>query len=143
MKRNFLKGQNATFQDTSELQQHMIDNFNSESFTKDQLSEDAYYVYSGYGQESVDRINFEVRQKFPLRTLPDIDYKLGDCDFISFAYLFKNFRFSTPFEYVDWFDFKEKNVPAFQAVGKKQKRQLYYKYYNSSNDFMIGITTAG
>ena len=38
------------------------------------MSEDAYYVYSGYGQQAVNQINFDVKQKFPLRTLPDLDY---------------------------------------------------------------------
>ncbi len=141
MKKSFLFGQNATFSNTTNLQSHMVNNLNSEIFTRNELSEDAYYVYSGYGQSAVNQINFDIKQRFPLRTLPDLNYTINDQDFISFAYLFKNFRFKAPFQAIDFFRFKNVTVPAFQTSNAKQRSQLHYKYYNSSNDFMIGIKT--
>ncbi len=33
------------------------------------------------------------------------------------------------------------STTAFEALNSKQKRQVYYKYYNHSKDFMIGIRT--
>ena len=65
IKRSFLNGNNATLFNTTVLQQKMVDNFNAELFTKSELSENSYYVTSGYGQNTVERINFEVREKFP------------------------------------------------------------------------------
>lgn len=58
MKRSFLMGQNATFQNASELQQKIADNYNSERFTQDQLSEESYYVGLGYGIKGQEKINF-------------------------------------------------------------------------------------
>ena len=55
--------------------------------------------------------------------------------------MFKNFQFQTPFEPEPGFYFKNTPVDGFQAMGTKQKKQIYYKYYNSMNDFMIGIET--
>lgn len=119
----------------------MIDNLNSEVFSKQQLSEDAYYVNAGFGQQTVNRINFDIKQKFPLRTLPDLKYQLNSLDFISYSYLFKNFKFQTPFSDYNGFKFKNITVRAFQTMYSKQRKQLYYKYYNNTNDFMIAIKT--
>jgi len=55
--------------------------------------------------------------------------------------LFKNFQFQTPFDPEPEFYFKNSFVNGFQAIGTKQKKQIYYKYYNSMNDFMVGIET--
>jgi len=40
-----------------ELAVNMADNFNNSAFALKDLSEDSYYVRSGYGQETVERIN--------------------------------------------------------------------------------------
>lgn len=50
LKHKLLNGNNATFKNMNEIQSHMVENFNSQLFTKQELSEDAYYVYAGYGQ---------------------------------------------------------------------------------------------
>lgn len=71
--------------------------------------------------------------------MPNLDYLMNERDFISYAYLFKNFRFPVPFAHLPTFTFKGVTTPGFHAMGTKQKKQVYYKYYNSSNDFMIGI----
>lgn len=75
--------------------------------------------------------------------MPDLKEKLNVNDFISFAYLFKNFKFPIPFERSPQFSFKGINMSGFNAMSLKQKKQIYYKYYNNSNDFMIGIDTQG
>jgi len=76
-----------------------------------------------------------------LRTLPNLDYKLSTLDFISFSYLFKNFKFPIPFSDYNGFKFKNVTVRSFQSQNAKQRKQLYYKYYNNTNDFMIAIRT--
>jgi len=53
--------------------------------------------------------------------------------------LFKNFKFPIPFTDYYGFKFKDTTVRAFQAQDSKQKKQLYYKYYNNRNDFMMAI----
>jgi hypothetical protein len=37
--------------------------------------------------------------------------------------------------------FKNVSVEAFSAIKSKQRNQLYTKYYNNSNDFLMGIQT--
>ncbi len=61
LKKGLLKGENPTFSNTTELQQKMVDNYNTELFTKAELSDESYYVTSGFGQSTVERINLEVR----------------------------------------------------------------------------------
>lgn len=51
-------GNNATFKNPTNLQQKIVDNFNSEQFTRDQISDKTYYVGSGYGPDAQNRINF-------------------------------------------------------------------------------------
>lgn len=36
----------------------ILDNLNAETFKSNQLSEESYYVKSGYGQNTIDAINF-------------------------------------------------------------------------------------
>lgn len=55
--------------------------------------------------------------------------------------MFKNFKFPTPFTDYNSFKFKNITVRSFQAQNTKQRKQLYYKYYNNTNDFMIAIKT--
>lgn len=52
MKRTYLSGNNATFQNTNQLQQKITDNYNTEMFNKDQITDTSYYVGSGYGQQA-------------------------------------------------------------------------------------------
>lgn len=66
---------------------------------------------------------------------------LSEKDFISFAYLFKKFKFQYPFNDANNMTFNGVSTTAFEALNSKQKRQVYYKYYNNSKDFMIGIRT--
>ncbi len=53
--------------------------------------------------------------------------------------MFKKFQFLNPFADFSTFRFKNVTVPAFQSTGSKHRSQLYYKYYNNSKDFMMGI----
>lgn len=49
MKRSFLFDNNATFINATDLQQKVVNNYNYGHFTRDQLSDNSYYVGSGYG----------------------------------------------------------------------------------------------
>jgi hypothetical protein len=45
----------------------------------------------------VDRINREVKAKFPKKSFDDITASLKEKDIISYAYLFKEFSYKTEF----------------------------------------------
>jgi hypothetical protein len=66
---------------------------------------------------------------------------LEEKDFISYAYLYKNFRFKKPFTRIPSYLFNDKYVEGFEASTSKLKNQVYYKYYNNTKDFMIGLET--
>jgi hypothetical protein len=70
-----------------------------------------------------------------------LDYTLRDSDFISYAYLEKIIKFNLPFSADTNFQFKKFSVDAFTATNSKQRKQLYFKYYNNSNEFLMGIDT--
>jgi hypothetical protein len=55
------------------IQEKLLDNLNDGQFSKNDLSENSYYVMAGYGQQTVEKINLEVKEKFPNRTFEDID----------------------------------------------------------------------
>ncbi len=79
------------------IQEKLIENLNDGQFSKKDLSENSYYVMSGFGQETVDKINLEVNEKFPNRTFEDIDANLQPDDFIAYTYIYKHLEFLTPF----------------------------------------------
>lgn len=69
----------------------MIQNFNKEAFTTNDLNESSYYVNSGYGQQALQTINREMALKFPNKTIADLDIHLNDEDIISYSYIHKAF----------------------------------------------------
>lgn len=64
---------------------------------------------------------------------------LEETSFISYAYIYKRLQFVPAFEDDYNFYFKNEKVPAFMAKTNKQRSKLYYKYYNSQDDFLLGI----
>jgi hypothetical protein len=121
------------------IQEKLVENLNDGQFSKNDLSENSYYVMSGFGQETVDKINLEVNEKFPNRTFEDINANLQPDDFIAYSYIYKHLEFLTPFKETRDFMFNGVSTSGFEARTAKQKRQLYYKYYNGDNDFLMGI----
>ena len=87
---------------------------------------------AGFGQEQVDKINAEARQKFPDKPFLPLTYLLKDDDFISYAYLEKLLKFKVPFSKDSTLTFKKVLVDAFCATNSKQRKQLYFKYYDNS-----------
>jgi hypothetical protein len=55
----------------------MVDNFNNSPFSVKDLNPECYYVKSGKGPETQAIINTEVKQKFPKKTFPDLNYPLS------------------------------------------------------------------
>lgn len=94
----------------------MIENYNQSLFGKNDLSESDYYIKSGFGQNTVNTINSEVKQKFPNRTMPDLSFKLQDKDIVSYAYLAKSFQYPVKFDVKNNFLFKNSPVKGFRAA---------------------------
>lgn len=74
-----------------------------------------------------------------MKQFPELGYTLGDSDFISYAYLFKQFYFKKAFTTSTTFKFNNITVDAFEAQTSKQKAQIYYKYYKDRDNFLMGI----
>ena len=47
--------------------------------------------------------------------------------------------FKNSFKVVPSFRFNGNIVEGFEASTSKLKNQVYYKYYNNSDDFMVGL----
>lgn len=73
-------------------------NFNNNPFILNDLSADSCYVKSGFGQQTVEKINKEVRQKFPNKTFADLQLNLEDRDVVAYAYFVKEVQYLVPFE---------------------------------------------
>lgn len=75
------------------------------------------YIKSGYGQETVDEINTEIKKKFPKKSFGDLNLNLGEMEMIVYAYLMKNIEFETPFKKSkkQTFEFNGKKVQSFYA----------------------------
>jgi hypothetical protein len=71
----------------------MVDKLNHSPFTRNDLDEKSYYIKSGFGQETVDLINEESRQKFPGKRLLDLELKLAPTEIISYAYFLKEVEY--------------------------------------------------
>ena len=50
----------------------IVKNFNLCPFTKNDLSEEAYYIKAGFGNPTVELIKKEVVEKFPSKAVPSL-----------------------------------------------------------------------
>lgn len=116
----------------------MAQSFNNPVFTKKDLDEKSYYVTSGYGQKTVDRINKESKKKFPKKSLPDLDMKLSPADIISYAYFLKEVQYLTVFE-KKTVKFSGNNVEGFYAKNEAQRKNIGVMYYKNDDTFVISL----
>ncbi len=70
---------------------------NTAKFTKKDLDAASYYIKSGYGQETVDLINKESREKFPEKSFQNLQLELEPEDIISYAYFLKKVEYPVEF----------------------------------------------
>jgi hypothetical protein len=112
--------------------------FNNRPFNEEDLSEDSYYVKSGYGQETVELINKESREKFPEKSFKDLEMKLAPQDIISYAYFVKEVEYPEIFE-VDEMQFADKKVKSFKAESDSQKNNVRVLEYENDNKFIIEL----
>lgn len=115
----------------------MLKKLNDPVFSKKDMDEASYYIKSGYGQKTVDYINKECRQKFPRKSIEDMDIKLGDRDIISYAYFLKEIEYQIKFSKQDVL-FDGELVKGF-AANNKEYENIYILDYQNKDNFIIGI----
>lgn len=120
----------------------MADQLNHAPFTKNDLDEASYYIKSGFGQETVDLINKESRQKFPGKSFGDLKLKLAPTAIISYAYFLKKVEYWTQFEEKKVV-FEKERVKGFYAKGGDQKENIRILKYWDDDRFIIGLKLKG
>lgn len=116
----------------------MVEKFNNPVFTKNDLDEKSYYVKSGYGQETVEAINKESREKFPDKSFGNLNLELQPTDIVSYAYFLKAVEYKTLFEKKD-VSFDGQKVAGFYAKNEAQRNNVKIIKYESDNKFIISL----
>ncbi len=113
----------------------MVEAFNDPVFEKGDLDEASYYIKSGYGQETVNQINQESREKFPEKSFDDLDLKLAPEDIIAYAYFLKEVEYLEPFQ-VKEVEFEGETVNGFEA---NETRNVEVVHYWDDDQFLIQL----
>jgi len=116
----------------------MVHKLNHSPFTRNDLDEKSYYIKSGFGQETVDLINKESRQKFPGKSFRDLELKLGPTDIISYAYFLKEVEYWTQFKEKEVL-FEKHRVKGFYAKGRDQQENIRILKYGDDDRFIISL----
>jgi hypothetical protein len=116
----------------------MAEKLNNAVFEKSDIDEESYYIKIGYGQEVVDLINQECREKFPEKTFPDLDLFLFPKEIISYAYLLKDVEYLAEFKEKD-VKFEDIDVKGFHARSSEEKDNIRIIKYWNNNKFIISL----
>ncbi|OGY85593.1 MAG: hypothetical protein A2233_03160 [Candidatus Kerfeldbacteria bacterium RIFOXYA2_FULL_38_24] len=116
----------------------MVTKLNNPVFTKKDLDDKSYYVKSGYGQNTVDIINKESKEKFPSKSFKDLDVSLSPRDIISYAYFLKEVEYVTAFTEKN-VSFNNQKVKGFYAETDDQKTNVKIIKYESDDKFIISL----
>ena len=116
----------------------MVDKLNHSPFTRNDLDEKSYYIKSGLGQETVDLISKESRQKFPGKSFQDLELKMAPTDIISYAYFLKEVEYWTQFEEKEVL-FEKERVKGFYAKGHDQQENIRILKYWDDDRFIISL----
>ncbi len=116
----------------------MVEKFNNPIFTKNDLDQKSYYIKSGYGQETVNTINKESKEKFPSKSFADLSFGLSPTDIISYAYFLKEVEYKTVFEKKD-VSFDEQKVKGFYAKDKDQRNNVKIIKYENDDKFIVSL----
>ncbi len=118
----------------------LFEQLNKRKFTRKALSENDYFVKSGFGQETIDQIRDKLREKFQARTTDSLSaITLLPSDLICFSYLTKNFRHKVDFKEVEM-TFKSTPVKGFTIASDQNSGAKLIDYDNDDN-FVIGLAS--
>lgn len=118
----------------------LFEQFNKRKFTNKALSENDYFVKSGFGQETVDQIREKLQEKFQARTTDSLSaISLLPSELICFSYLAKNFRHKVDFEEIEMM-FKSTPVKGF-TIPNDQNSGAKIIDYDDDDNFVIGLAS--
>lgn len=137
LKENILK-ENIILDTKDEKALELNDKLNNTIITKNILDEKSYYIKSGYGQETVDLINKESKNKFPEKSFWDLKIKLKEKDIISYAYFYKAVEYKEPFEEKTVY-FKWKWYKWFKTNNDGQRKNVKILNYEDDNKFIVKL----
>jgi hypothetical protein len=122
---------------TDSLALETLHKLNNPVITKRDLDEASYYIKSGFGQQTVDKINHESRRKFPNKSFADLDLNLDEQDIIAYAYFLKEVKYKVPFEAYTLF-FGNREVKGFRAT-KPSRDNIRILDYQDEDHFLVAI----
>lgn len=114
--------------------------FNKKKFTRKALSENDYFVKSGFGQETINQIREKLREKFQARTTDSLSaITLFPSDLICFSYLAKSFRHKVDFKEIEM-TFRSTPVKGF-TIANDQNSGAKLIDYDDDDNFVIGLAS--
>lgn len=131
--------------ETSEL----ANNLNKQSFTKDMLNENSYYIGQGLVSPKLKtEIEKNLNERFGKSSdiLDDINWNTSDNEYLVYAMLNKSFTFKTPFRELKKAPFSDSNIDVkyfgLDAPTLDETfEQVTALFYNSDTDFAVKIDT--
>lgn len=138
-------GSNIEFEDG---ESKLADDLNKQSFTKDMLNENSYYIAKGFISPKLKKqIEKDLKDKFNSNSeiIKNINWNNSN-DYLIYSVLKKNFTFKTPFieRGERTFGNSKETVKYFgldAAALEETFEQVAVLFYNSSNDFAVKIST--
>lgn len=130
---------------------NVVKQLNKQDFKADQLSESSYYkTYGETSPELKKTIENAIKEKFNETSdvLDGGNWEKAEGKYTVYAMLKKDFKFINAFDKLksEKFGNSSKKVEYF-GINKKSDSELYNNitvlFYNSSNDFAVGIATQG
>ncbi len=118
--------------------QALVDQFNAATFSTDDLDEENYYVKSGYGQETVDLVNKESREKFPDKSFSDLSVQLEPLDILTYAYFLVQVKYPLAFK-EGTMEFMDENVESFYTHSDEQRENVEVLHYWDNDKFILRL----
>ncbi len=130
----------------------MVKNLNEESFKKDMISDNYYYIKFGLRTIRVkEEIEKAIKEKFNQESdiLNDFDWEKEEkedmLNYIFYAMLYREFEFLNEFDDLGKEKFVDKYDVEYFGIGEdteeKVGKQITVLYYNSKDDFAVKIAT--
>ena len=127
----------------------IVNSLNKKNFTKDQLSENSYYIKVDVTRpELKEIIKNDIINKFNIdetSTLDKINFDIPN-SYTIYSFLYKKFEFETPFNVLDDDNFSnsEEKVKYFgitTSSSESLREQVEVIFYNDQNNFAIKLNT--
>lgn len=143
-----LDGKIVEFDDGTTLD--VVDELNKMEFTKDNLSEDDYYVIVSKAEPSLKKEILEnLDKKFGIKNSPIVellDFNKNRKSYIIYAMLVKNFEFLTPFDRLQEMPFNEGDTKVkYFGINGMTDEEVYKNievlFYNDNDDCAVKLFT--